>query len=842
MRPNFFALLCLLFCLTGLTSDLFAGLPLATEPQEDKTTAATEGTETPPAIDPLEEHRKRFSDKDADAGMLAISADKLIKGGKADWLRGQLNNNALSDIGLQAIISAFISNKDLSAIPEILPLTLDPDRPGVSKSAQKAIALFLDDPVTRSPFIEQLIGFCSAGSESLLLPSVQALGQACDLSAIPVLIPLVNHSNAEIKQKAVQTLHQLTYRDFKNDENAWKGWWEKNRHLSRDRLIEPELIGRIEQLSQKVNNLTNQRIDLAMQLIEHNPEKAVDFLGWDVKAVQIKAAQVIHAGPPGEETQEVLAKVIKFLERPKIPEDTLKLLLQWVGRTKGKPQGAQKIMLHYLRKGADDAIKAVAARSLHGFDNPAVRKAVVEDLESMKVEANRDELKECLLELLAELGCGDNLDLVIHFLNPTESNSKGVRQEAARALGESKKPRAIEVLTHSLTAEPENEIRSEIASSLLKLGRLGNAENKMMELAVEGLKRGLLDRESRVKIVCINGIGELKPPNGLEILREHLLRSEDDTSVRRWYIKAVGSVGDAGGLEVICNALPANSKGDEANVALFEESQRAVGNICGDDLALWAQAIEIFFTGGQFDLTIGFCDNYLTRVKGKNGDDETLKRIKIVRAESCYRHFMLEGDHVKASESAKMLSEQLAPDDVIYIRLYARSLAALGKQQEAVDLYAKVIARLVNEPDATVSLWRSRLEAAHCHLALGNVEWVRKCFEGLPATTLEGLPADLQQGLNELRSRIAVPEKPPVKHTPAEKPVEPKPDAPAENASGKQAGAETKADPDKKTEGTAAQEPKPEKPDPEKKDGEQPGINEKPSTQTPPTTGGENQA
>ncbi|MFH2002495.1 MAG: HEAT repeat domain-containing protein, partial [Planctomycetota bacterium] len=703
--------------------------------------------------DPLEEHRLRFKNADADAGMLAISADELIKKGCADWLRERLNDNALSDIGSQAIVSAFTSNRDLSALPEILPLSLSDARPEVQKSAQKAITYFLEDPATRAPFIERLIGFCMSGTGPLVLPSVKALGQACDLSSIQVLIPLVKNTDEEIRRQSVSALKRLTYQDFQENEAEWQAWWEKNKHLSRDRLIEPELSRRLERLSMKAEDLMNQRIDLALQLIESKPEKAVDFLGWDVASIQLKAAEVIHAGPTGEAAPEILEKVILFLDQPHIPSDTLKLLLEWVGRGQGKTLASQKILLSYLANGANDTIKALAAKSLHGFKSRDVLQIVVENLQQLKNETNRDDLKERLLELLASLGCGDYLDLVIHFLNPANGCSKGVRKEAARALGDSGKAEAIEVLTQNLTAEPENEIRSEIASSLLVLGRLGTPENCMMQMAVEGLKRGLLDREPRVKIVCINGIGELRPPNGLEILREHLLRSEDNPSVRRWYIKAVGSVGDAGGLEVICKALPENSKGDEANITLFEESQRAVGNICGEDLALWAQAVEIFFKGRQFDLTISFCDCYLTRVKGKNGDDGTLKQIKIRRAESCYKRFMLENDLPKAAENAKILAEQLAPENVEYLVLYARSLAKLERHKEASELYDRIIQRYSADPGSINSLWQSRLEAAQCHLALGEAEWVRKCFEGVPDAAFEALPPELRKSLIELRSR-----------------------------------------------------------------------------------------
>ncbi|MBU0754756.1 MAG: HEAT repeat domain-containing protein, partial [Planctomycetes bacterium] len=592
--------------------------------------------------------------------------------------------------------------------------------------------------------IERLIVLCSDPSEELLLASIRVLGEACELKALDTLIPLVNHKTAEVRDAALLSLKSLTYQDFDTDSAKWEEWWKKNRHLSRDRLIEPVLANELAACRAKAKQMEEQRNGLALQIVETNPERAVDFLSWKEPSIRRRAAEAIFQGGEREGNQPIMAKVIGHLEQGEDDEYTLKFLLKFIGFSREDPATAQAILLERLKNDPRDTIKVAAANSLQKFKHQDIRQAVKSLLSELMEIRNRSELKEALLDLFAVQGIGDSLTIVSHYLMSNDESNQGVREKAARALGASRSPEAIDILGGALVGEPESNIRAEIASSLLRLGKLDSPEQPMKEKAAAALGRGLLDRESRVKIACINGIGELKPANGLEVLREHLIRSDDDPAVQLWCIKAIGWIGDPRGLETIADALP------EGNDGLLEEAMIAVNKICKEDLAIWSQAVELFFARKQYDLTIHCCDNYVSRTKAANGRDEPLRQVKIRRAEACFARYTAEGDLERALEHAKDLAEQLAPENPQFLWDQARTLAELKRYGEAAQAYQHLLDRPV-ERDADFSVrWRIKREQADAYLAAGDPKAAIDSLSGRADPGFSTLPEDLKAAISRV--------------------------------------------------------------------------------------------
>ncbi|MHC4941415.1 MAG: HEAT repeat domain-containing protein [Planctomycetota bacterium] len=794
-------------------------LPLAAaqdpSSQEEKTAEQPQPEEPPQERNDLEEHRTRFSDEEADAGMLAIGADELIKRGEQEWLRARLFDEKVTLAGVQAIISAFTANKEVSIIPEILKLSVSDKREAVLKSCSRAITHFLEDASTRDPTIQILIDLCKNESDDLVLAAISTLGKASTLLAVKTLIPFVQHQNTEIRQKAVQSLKALTYRNFGQDQAAWEAWWEENEHLSRDRLIEPVLNQELKASQDESAKLREQRNLLALQFIESNPERAVEFLSWDVAEIRHRAAEVISGQELMEGMQEILDQVIAHLEKGESDEATLKLLLRFIGRSGVNNPAAQAILLKYLGEDGRDTVKVAAAESLHRFKNQDVQQAGRDLLLAVKDTADRNELKESLLELLAIQGCGEYLELIEHFLDSNSAASKGVRQKAVRALGASGESRAIEILERALVGQPETDVRKEAASSLLRLGGIGSEGEEMKKQAVAALQRGLVARDSSVKIACIIAIGELKPADGLTILREYLLSEENDPGVLQHYVKAIGWLGDPEGIEVIASALPLNNNGG----GVFAAAQTAVDEICGEDPTLWAKAVEIFFAREQHNLTIHCCDFYINQIKGKNGDDETLKQVKIRRAESCYARYTAEGELQKALEHARSLTEDLAPENSEYLLDYARILVRLGKYKEAADAFQEYLNR--NPAAGAEKRWQVKLERSRCFFDLGNMRAVLTGLEGVDTPEFKTISDLLQK---EIRDLVQLAEAALAEKQGKTLPKQPEPDpAPVVEGDSQPEGAPP---PDGKLE---VQAPEPEKPKDEKGSGQETGEAQSPA-------------
>lgn len=707
------------------------------EPEEKQENAE------PQTDPPLAEHRARFENPEADEATLAISAGELIKGGDQEWLKARLREGKITQPGILAIVSAFWINKDTRALREILLLSITNENEEVRKRSKKTLGFFMQDQSTRAKMVEKLLEILRAqdSSKELLLAALEALGQTGALKAVEALIPFTAREEVELRNQAAESLKALTYQEFGANEDAWKAWWENNKHKSRDRIIEPVLKGEIGRLESESRILNEKNLELALRLIQGNPEEAVTFLKDTDMRVRRRAAEEIAANGVQVKVKEVVLKgVIAHLEQGERDQETLKFLFKLIGREHKQP-AAQGVLLKYLREDERDLIKCEAARNLHGFKSDVVRQAAVAILQALKEEKGRIELKVQLLDLLYSVGSMGAMDLLVHF---KDRNEKRIKEVAVKAMGASRAEKAIEILENVLAVEPDSDVRFEATGSLDRLRReICTPESGLTAKMVSALKTGLRNREDRIRAHCITILGELAPPDGLAILEEHL-KTEEVSGVRERCIWSLGRIGDPAGLDVILRALPAgeNIKAQGTEGQIVECTHEAVKSICGDDLNRWMQAIESFFRGGQFFLAINFCKDYETKskAKGKNGDDDQSLRVGSIRDEAWYHLFLAEGSLDKALERARNL-KQRAPNNIPYLRMLTHVLVRMKKFNEAHEEY-KILLEIVPAEEVALQ-WQIKAEMAECLLELKDAKGVVKLLERFPGGGAKDLSEEL---------------------------------------------------------------------------------------------------
>jgi len=767
---------------------------LAVSSDEVTANQATEQVE-----DPKKVHRDLFSQKDADPARLAISAGELIKLGDQSWLRTLLINKNTSEPAVLAVVSAFMFNKDISALPEILMLSMGDKNLEVVKSCDNAIYELLGNKKTRDPVGKQLVSYCVSKdtNKELLLASINALSCSSNLDGVvDILIALLGNEDESVRLQAQRTLTVLTLKEFPGDVTVWKNWWDKNRHLSRDRILQK----RIEELENRIFDISTEREKLAVQIIESGPENAIQFLNHDSLPLRLKAAGVINTNESEETFKKIIEPVIQHLggliENPDNKYELYTvLLLEFVGKSSEKKPEVQSLLLAYLNNPHYTvSVKVAAAKSLQGFKSDELRTAVVKNLDLLREVENKATLKIELLKLLADTGCADNLDLIVFFQN--QGNEKAVRKAAVKALGASKQKRAIEVLGKLLREDPEWEIRFHATDSLALLGKTGDVsvaegDKSMTELAVTELKSGLLDKDAQVREACISELGVLNPPDVLQIIQEQL-RVEIDPGVKKKCIYSLGKIKKPEGLQLICRALPQNNKAkdpkEKTNGKTFQTAQTAVESICGLDQTLWLKAIEVFFDGEQYSLVRVWCDRYKRRSKGGNGDKEAELRVKVYHAEASYKLYIQENDLPKAEENAGLLTTCL-PDNIGYSRKYAQILVQVNKLKEALAEYLRLLSLLPE--DQIVDLWTVRCEMADLNLSLDIPEESVRILEGYPPEGVTSLPENLTARVSKIRTKASAL---------IEKKAKPKPEEKTNNAKDDKTKPPTK-DNDKKAQG-----------------------------------------
>ena len=524
---------------------------------------------TPPKNDTKESLRARFNASAKDPQALAIIAGDLIKAGDGAWLRQRLLDPEFPETGKSAILSAFGVNKDITALEELLVLSTSKTGEALRARCRSVLNGFLEDPDTRSACVKRLLAIVGAKEKPmpLLLGAVEALGEARDLASMDVLIGLLGHGDADMRTRAVQALKTLTLQDFGTDQKAWKAWWDKNRHRSRDRIIKPVLLHRLAVACKEAKELEARKIALALELIDDDPVKAAGFLDWKEPEVRRRAAEVVRTRGTETPAPVVLEKVAAHLEAGEKDEAVLRPLLEVLGAAGSDKDGKEPakgvraryraILLSYLQRDGRLSVKVTAAASLKGYADPSLRRTAAAILESLKGHKEAAELQAVLLDRLAEFGPAEEIPLITFYLGP--ENDKTVREKAVFALGEAGSPAAIDILAKLLVEEPDMDLRFEVVRARTRLGQAVKSGDMKVRV-VTALKAGLRAREPRVRGQTVIGIGRLKPADGLEIVTEQI-KTETDPGVRGAEAQSAKVLeGSSGGR---CGHVVSSTKGHE---------------------------------------------------------------------------------------------------------------------------------------------------------------------------------------------------------------------------------------------------------------------------------------
>jgi len=751
---KFFILYLLLTCLIGTYS-----LSGADDPP-----AGQEKPQPPVQEDQVQVHRNLFMGKDTPTEQLSISASELLKAGDTLWLRQRLVDPGASQDAIMAILWAFISHKDNSAFSEFLMLSLKEEWPNVQDRCHTAISIFLEDKKNRHTLLINLRALCKSPDTPLdqLCAAMRALGQSRDIKGVEVLIPFLEHEDKAVKKLAIASLRKLTHVENLTTVAEWKAWWEKNKDLDRDYIIESVLLEQIKKHKKDSEESRARNEELAFQIIGKDPKKAVQFLTEDSPKIRRRAAEIINKHCTEDKIKGVIEKVRVYLIPIKDDDATVLPLLALIGADPEKNQANQAVLLTYLNdKNSSDGIRAQAANSLTGYKNEDVLKAVVGILTANKDTKDRALFKVELLNLLAHVGCEPHFDLIKSFLNL--KNEKDIRRAAVKALGATGCEAAIDVLGKILKDDdkslirfdPEFYIRFEAIDSLALLTKLGAPGSQIWEKAVAMIKLGLDDKALEVRKASISQLGLLNPSDGLQIFQERL-RVEKSPEVKDFLISALGEIKNPGGIKVICSALPqvsekkATGGNGEDHSKLFQTAQSAVESICGDDPKLWLQAIEVFFEGKQYSLVVGWCIAFKNRTNGKNGENGNQKKVESLSAEASYRSDILDNNLQSAEVNIERLVE-LNPENNAFLKEYADLLLQLKKYPEALAEFKKLLSRLSAEPDA--KQWEVRVCIAGCYLDMGTPVDANMILKGFPPAGMQNPPEALAKNIKALLSR-----------------------------------------------------------------------------------------
>lgn len=592
--------------------------------------------------DAVIDSRAKVLQPDLDETARAVAATELIKAGEHAWLKARLADAATPEASVLGIVTAYQVQGDLSGLEEILVLTCDAGRPAVSKKCYEIIQYFLDEPKIHPVIVQRLVAICSSDETAAVLreASVEALGNSRDLTAVDTLLAVMARGGKQFLLPAAGALHKITLRDFGTDAEGWKAWWDKNRHLSRDRIIEEAA------LLLKKDYLGEVQISL-----QRDPVRAFDFLGHQMVEVRRLAADAmkIHSANPA--IVAGLDKVLAHLKSGEKDAKTLIPLLDVLGMVNGSVAGVQETLVGFLAD-QEPLVAAAAARGLTALktkDPHAMVGAVQSRLSDLKNPGPGPmALKVELLELLRNcgaLGAAVDANLVRGFLDPAHDIT--VRRKAVSTLGETGDPGVLEDLGKLLTGDPSDVIRFEVAGALVPLGKTVNKGNPSPELrqnCIEALKAGLNDVKANVRSECVINLGELEAPDLIAVLKGHL-HQESDAAICRLCLAGFKRFPGLDGIQAIADSL-AVLRGREPSREILdsyrETARKTVRDLCQETSDLWFAAGEKLLAAGNHVLAAWAYEEFTKRAKEGNGQDDKIAQARGRRARAMYE-FDLKG-------------------------------------------------------------------------------------------------------------------------------------------------------------------------------------------------------
>ena len=460
--------------------------------------------------------------------------------------------------------------------------------------------------------------------------------RALDTRGIDTLIALLESDHGAVKTGALHGLRTITRRNFGPDATAWKAYWNENRHLSRDQLLESGLI---KELENAVSEKDSRILELVKEVVGLSPIKAFEYLQSGNLAVKRFAADFLLDNAANLEIAGRLHLVAEHLGRGESDKETLIKLLDLLGKANGDAAsaGVAERLIPYLRD-QDAAIVIAAASSLSALDKQKKLKSenyppIAEGAQSRLAgltppDPATDQLKSRLIGLLEECGqAGAVIDSTLLQGFAAPGHSAAVRASAIQALGATGEPGVLDYLENILKTDPDGGTRFEAANALKLLGRSGKIDQQRLIAALAG---GLKDLQNNVRSVSVAGLGTFKCPEVIDILLEHL-KEESDGRVCVNIIDILGEFKNLEGLNAVVGAFSLiRSRG--LNGTILKDcraaTEGAVRKICAENKETFFTAGESFYNAQCFALAAESYEEYLVAARPGNGEDVRIGQAK----------------------------------------------------------------------------------------------------------------------------------------------------------------------------------------------------------------------
>jgi tetratricopeptide (TPR) repeat protein len=687
---------------------LCAGAVPAAHAQEDQ--------EPPPAAppaaeDPNSQNRARVLQADLDGANRVTAIKELVQAGDLAWLKTRILEENPEEQSFLSVFSGFLL---LSRIAE---------KAEVKERCRGVLTELLEDPETRPKFVQRLKSICLSSDiePDLLKAAVDFLAVSCDLSAVDILIAVLESGDAEVKKSARASLVLLTYQDFALDAAKWKEWWGRHRRLSRDRLIEESVL---KNLQGKVSVLSKENLELVKAVIALDPKRAFEFLGKDDVRIKRFAAGFLLENALNPEIAKRLDMAVAHLDQGEYDKQTRTMLLSLLGQVTGDSDGVPQALIRHLQD-QDPEIAGISAESLKALiekkllkdeDYIAVTEAVQRRLAGATApETGQGGFKVELIGLLKECGLsGAAVDSALLRQYAAAGQEPAVRQSAIRALGVAGDPEVLQYLKKILDTDTDGAIRFEAANALQLLGKSGKVEQGPVIAALAG---GLKDLQANVRSVCVHGLGIFKTQDVVDILLKHL-ESETDPKVCSDCIDTLGTYKNSVGLHAVVRAyaiLKARDLEPDAMEPCAEASRKALRKISEETPELYYKAGEEYFAARCYAMAAWSYDEFLKTARPANGEQGVIAGARGKLAQSLY----LGGSIAEALPLLEEIEKQQGPEPSRRERhrILAAGYLALGEFAKSAAWFDKYMA-LIPEAEAA-ALEQAQRDAWSAHFGAG---------------------------------------------------------------------------------------------------------------------------
>ncbi len=578
-----------------------------------------------PQPDPLEKNRSAVLGADTDAAGLVAATAALIAAGDIDWIAARALAGETSPRSSTALVRGLLLTARTGQPPELK------DRCAVVLNG------FLSDPAARALLVERLIELHSSGpsDREILLGIIDLLERALDTRGVDILLVHLESQDEVLKMKALSALRTITMRDFGSDGAAWKTYWNENKHLPRDRLLEG---GILKELQNAIAEKDSRILTLVKEVLVLSPIKAFEYLQSRNLEVKRYAAGFLLDNAAKGNIAERLNLVAEHLDKGESDKATLIKLLDLLGKANGEAaKGAAERLIPFLRD-PDAAVVIVAAGSLSALDKKKALKTenyppIAEGAQSRlsglaPPDPATDQLKSQLIGLLEECGqAGAAIDAALLKSFAKEGHSGAVRASAIQALGATGEPGVLDFLENILKNDPDGGTRFEAANALKLLGKSGKIDQQRV-IAI--LAAGLKDLQNNVRSVSVAGLGTFKCPEVIGILLEHL-KKESDGRVCVNIIDILGDFKNIEGLNAVVRAFGL-IKNRKLNGTIIKDcraaTEAAVRKICAENKEHFFTAGESFYAAQCYTLAAESYEEYLVAARPGNGDDAQISLTK----------------------------------------------------------------------------------------------------------------------------------------------------------------------------------------------------------------------